>query len=90
MDEEKQSNNNDPLIGQILFGKYTLIEKLGEGSFGSIYSAKENNNWYAIKFENKNKGQNLLENEAYVMSYLMVQGYLQLSHLAIAEIIMYW
>ena len=70
MDEEKQSNNNDPLIGQILFGKYTLIEKLGEGSFGSIYSAKENNNWYAIKFENKNKGQNLLENEAYVMSYL--------------------
>ena len=70
MDEEKQSNNNDPLIGQILFGKYILIEKLGEGSFGSIYSAKENNNWYAIKYENKNKGQNLLENEAYIMSYL--------------------
>ena len=72
MDEQKQiqSNNNEPLIGQVLFSKYLLVKKLGEGSFGCIYSAKENNNWYAIKFENKNKGQNLLENEAYIMSYL--------------------
>ena len=68
MDDQKQ--NNDPLIGKILFEKYLLIKKLGEGSFGCIYSARENNNWYAIKFENKNKGQNLLENEAYIMSYL--------------------
>ena len=75
--EEKNENkgnnekkNDESLIGTKLFNKYLIIKKLGEGSFGSIYSAKENNDWYAIKFENKNKGQNLLENEAYIMSYL--------------------
>ena len=71
MDETKvNTDDNDPLIGTFLFHKYLLVKKLGQGSFGSIYSAKENNNWHAIKFENKNKGQNLLENEAYIMHYL--------------------
>ena len=46
------------------------MKKLGEGSFGAIYAARSEHNWYAIKLENKSKGQNLLENEAYIMSYL--------------------
>ena len=68
----KNNPNNDSFIGKVLFHKYTLIKKLGEGSFGRIYSAKENstNNWFAIKLENKNRSQNLLESEAYIMSYL--------------------
>ena len=67
---DKTSYRSDPLIGHVYFSKYTLVKKLGEGSFGAIYAAKSQHNWYAIKLENKNRGQNLLENEAYIMSYL--------------------
>jgi serine/threonine protein kinase len=58
------------MIGRKFFNKYTLMKKLGEGSFGAIYAARSEHNLYAIKLENKIKGQNLLENEAYIMSYL--------------------
>ena len=68
--DKKPSLKSDPMIGRIFFNKYTLIKKLGEGSFGAIYSAKSHHNWYAIKLENKNRSQYLLENEAYIMSYL--------------------
>ena len=71
---ERKSSQLDPMIGRIFFNKYTLIKKLGEGSFGAIYSARNGNDYYAIKLENKNKGHNLLENEAYIMSYLHGKG----------------
>ena len=66
INEAKEEN----MIGKILFNKYTLVKKIGQGSFGAIYEAKSGDELYAIKFEDKNKGQFLLENEAYIMSYL--------------------
>ena len=58
--EKKHVYKEDPLIGQKLLNKYTILKKLGEGSFGSIYSAKTQHNYYAIKLESRNRGQNLL------------------------------
>ena len=34
----------DPIINTLFFGKYRPIKKLGEGSFGKIYSAVNINN----------------------------------------------
>lgn len=67
MEHNKQK---DSLIGKIFFNKYTLVKKLGEGSFGSIYLSTNGDEQNALKFENRTTGQNLLESEAYVMSYL--------------------
>ena len=68
------TQNDDPMIGKLIFDRYRLIKRLGSGSFGSIYSAEYENKLYAIKLEERNKGQNLLENEAYIMSYLHGPG----------------
>ena len=67
---ENKNSKIDPMIGRIFFNKYRLIKCIGEGSFGQIYSAKYENNYYALKFEKRTKSQNLLENEGHIMSYL--------------------
>ena len=66
----QNKKNQDPLLYKKYFSKYRTIKKLGEGSFGKVYKAEYNGEYYAIKFEEKSKGQNLLETEATIMSYL--------------------
>ena len=63
-------NHEDKIINKVFFSKYLTIKKLGEGSFGMIYMARYNNEEYALKFENRRRGQSLLQSEAYIMSYL--------------------
>ena len=65
---EEESENND-IKSKLFFNKYKCIKKLGEGSFGMIYKAEYNGNFFALKFEDRN-GQNLLEGEAAIMKYL--------------------
>ena len=66
----QNKKNQDPLLHKKYFSKYRTIKKLGEGSFGKVYKAEYNGEYYAIKFEDRAKGQNLLETEATIMSYL--------------------
>ena len=70
MDQSDKKSESDNIINHIFFNKYRCIKKLGEGSFGSIYKAVYNGDYYALKFESIEKGQNLLENEAIIMNYL--------------------
>ena len=60
----------DSILNKIFFNKYIATKKLGEGSFGMIYKAQNGTEESALKFENRKKSQNLLQTEAYIMSYL--------------------
>ena len=66
----RSKKNQDPLLFKKYFSKYRTIKKIGEGSFGKVYKAEYDGEYYAVKFEDRNKGQNLLEAEATIMSYL--------------------
>lgn len=65
-----QQMNSENLLYRVFFSKYKTIKKIGEGSFGKIYEAEFNGDYYALKFESRTKGQDLLETEAKIMSYL--------------------
>ena len=73
--EQKESDSYinidfDPLIGKTFFLKYKIISKLGEGAFGKIYKAEFNGNNFAVKVEEKEKNDGILEKEATIMNYL--------------------
>ena len=61
---------------KIFFSKYKADSKIGQGSFGNIYSAHNINNGelYALKFEKRNRGHSLLETETYILCYLKGEG----------------
>ena len=63
-------NEYDDILGQTFFNKYICVKKLGKGSFGSIYQAVYNKEEYALKFEDRKKNSELLQNEAAIMNYL--------------------
>ena len=61
---------------KIFFSKYKPERKIGEGSFGKIYLANniQSGEQCAVKLENKNTNQSLLEQEAYLLCYLKGEG----------------
>ena len=61
---------------KIYFNKYKTDSKIGQGSFGKIYSAHNINNGelYALKLEKRNGGRSLLETETYILCYLKGEG----------------
>ena len=69
-DNCRDGRSLDPMLNKKYFSKFRTIKKLGEGSFGKVYKAEYNNEYFALKFENRSKGQSLLENEATIMTYL--------------------
>jgi serine/threonine protein kinase len=56
----------------MISNKYVLIEKIGNGSFGTIYKGKNvrTEEYVAIKIELINSGTNLLKNESKIYQYL--------------------
>ena len=60
----------------IVFKKYKVVKKIGQGAFGSVYLG---NNFHdgglvAIKIEKKNIEKPALESEAFLLKYLKAIG----------------
>ena len=69
-------NISSSIENKIYFSKYKPDSKIGEGSFGKIYSAHNINNGelFALKLEKRNGAHSLLEIETYILCYLKGEG----------------
>ena len=72
MSDEEFSTIDKEIKSKLFFNKYHCIQKLGSGSFGKIYKAEYNNNYFALKFEERDNNHNVLQNEAEVLNYLKI------------------
>ena len=66
----QEETEADPLLHSVFFSKYKTVKKLGEGSFGSVYKAVYDGEYYALKMEDISQDYDLLENEATIVNYL--------------------
>ena len=78
-DEEKQKKKehesemekmSKEILSKRFFDKYRCTKKLGVGTYGMTYRGEYKNEYYALKFENRNNEITLLENEAAIMTHL--------------------
>ena len=74
MDKNLKNSNN------LIFGKFKILKKIGEGSFGKVYSGLNENTQepVAIKLEPKTAYSNCLKSEALYLFMLKVSEYQQL------------
>ena len=68
--QHQEETEKDPLLNSKFFSKYKTVKKLGEGSFGSVYKAVYDGEYYALKLEDISLDYDLLENEATIVNYL--------------------
>ena len=73
---------SESLINQIFFEKFKVIKKIGQGSFGRIYTCQDilTNELFAMKVEQNSIQNNVLETEAKYLSYLKGFGIPELKY----------
>jgi len=72
----EQNNQNDNKSKVLIFGKYQIIKKIGEGSFGKIFLGFNKNKmeYVAIKLEPKSNALKFLKSEAIYLFMLKSIG----------------
>lgn len=81
------NSKSEYLINQIFFDKYKVIKKIGQGSFGRIYSCQDikSNELYAMKVEQNSFQNNVLETESKYLAYLKGFGIPEIKYFGHSE-----